>query len=417
MYSARGARKIKHIAQLMSIMRPRYLISRTWFELKRRAGIFQRLSPALPWAALDPLPASCESFTKKWRERAPALPIALQHRIYLAPHLEGFAVQLGHSPEAEAKAIAAGRFRTASNEFINLGMPPDWNRGQQDIAHLHWSKISAKVDATSQATAEVSQFSWAYTLVRAWILSGGDTYVETFWILLEDWLEKNLPNQGPQWVSDEVVARRVLAITYATQALRFHPGTTDERLSKVARLISASAKRLELTQGFTYTQSAIQGLTVSLALFTAGALWPQLHEADVWRSDGLERLINKGNKIMINAGRPAAQATSDSLRVLEIFTWAEIILRHENERESLPESLQKNIRLQIANLIHQPLKHRTSPPLFPLSGCLNSDALPALAVALTLFTGNRLPAGPQDETSLLLIGPLCASECTSQSAA
>jgi hypothetical protein len=47
--------------------------------------------------------------------------------------------------------------------------------------------------------------------------------------------------------------------------------------------------------------------------------------------------------------------------------------------------------------------------LFPLSGCPFEDFRPAVGAALALFKGERLPSGPWDEASLLLLGPASAS--------
>jgi hypothetical protein len=44
-----------------------------------------------------------------------------------------------------------------------------------------------------------------------------------------------------------------------------------------------------------------------------------------------------------------------------------------------------------------------------LSGCAYEDFRPAVGAALAIFTGERLPAGPWDETALLLLGPAAAS--------
>lgn len=371
--------------------------------------MLERQSPAFPWSSIAPTTNDQAAFATKWRNKAPSLPIALLDRSYLAPHLEQYAVALGHSPEAEAKAIAAGRFRLSSGEFINLGSAPEWNRERQAVVSQHWSKIPVKAGSVSVAANEVSEFNWVYTLVRAWILSGDDAHVESFWNLLGDWMEKNPPNLGPQWVSDEAIARRLIAVTYAVQALRFHPSTSDERLARAARLILISAKRLESTHNLAYGRSGIAGLTSSLALFTAGALWPQLAEADVWRSEGLESLINNGKKIFADDAKLAARATGDALRVLEIYTFAEIILRRENERESLPESLHKNIRVLISSLAKNQLSGPTGVPLFFLSGCPSSDARPTIATALILFTGINYSAGPWTEAVVLSAGFICNS--------
>jgi len=384
-------------------------VSSAAFRLKRSTGMLERQSPGASWTSIAPAANASAEFALKWKNKSPSLPIAILDRTFLAPHLEQFAVALGHSPEAEAKAIASGRFRLTSGVFVNLGAAPEWNRGQADHVQLHWSKIPAQADLASVAVGEVSQFNWAYPLVRAWILSGDDAHVETFWNLLENWMEKNPPNLGPQWVSDEAIARRILAVTFAVQAFRFHPTTTDQRLIQAARFIAVSAERLRPTFSHVQTQSITSGLRSALALFTAGALWPNLPAADSWRSAGLESLIIEGKKLCRHDGYASPSEISAYAQILEIYTWAEIILRVENERESLPESLQVNIRALAMKVGQAPAIIRPFTPLFSLSGCASGDVRPAVATALILFTGVYFEAGPWDESTLLLVGPMCTS--------
>jgi len=393
----------------MTIISAGQLISSAWFECKRALGIFVRQSPTQPWSLIPPLPGEQSDFIAKWQSKAPRLPIALLERQYLAPHLEQFSVTLGCSPEAEAKAIAVGQFRLANNQFINLGFPVDWNRNQQESAGMHWAKASADVDSTASAINEASQFNWAYPLVRAWIVSGDDAHAEAFWNLLEDWMEKNPPNLGPQWVRDEAIARRILAVTFATQAFRFHSATTDHRLIQAARFITVSAEHLHLTLSKVQACSPIFGLQSAAALLTAGALWSSLPAADSWRSAGLESLIIEGKKLCRHDGYASPSEISTYAQILEIYTWTEIILRSENERESLPESLQVNIRALAMKVGQAPAIIAPGAPLFFLSGCASGDVRPAVATALILFTGVYFETGPWDESTLLLVGPMCTS--------
>jgi len=393
----------------MALSRLTQFAANVAFGLKRSIGILERQSPATSWSSVA-LAANAESeFLHKWKSKSPNLPIALLDRTFLAPHLEQYAVALGHSPEAEAKAIASGRFRTSDNEFISLGVPPEWNRGQQSQTSAHWTKVILNSNAEAVAASSASQFNWAYTLVRAWLLTGSDTYAELFWNYFEDWIEKNPPNRGPQWLGDEAIAQRLIAVIFATQALRFHSATTDARILKVARFVSASATRLHLSHQYICTRSALIGLTSALALFSAGALWSQLPEADIWRSHGLEHLINEGKGLITDDGRLNSINSKSAGKVLEILALTEIILRCENERESLPESLHRKIRALIVLSASQASADRTTPNLFSLSGCYGGDIRPAIAAAQILFTGTHFNAGPWDEETLLLVGPLCDS--------
>jgi hypothetical protein len=108
-------------------------------------------------------------------------------------------------------------------------------------------------------------------LVRAWIIEGNDIYPETFWKLLEDWMEKNPPNRGPQWMCGQEAALRLIAIAYALQSFRTHPSTTDKRLTLSTQLAEATARRINGFISYAISQSNNHSISEAVGLFTAGA--------------------------------------------------------------------------------------------------------------------------------------------------
>lgn len=356
-------------------------------------------------------------YAARWRRTAPRLPIAQIDRAYLAPHVEAAAVANGHSPVAEADLIARGRFRIFNHDLVEAGMPPRWHvsvlDGSTVDASAHWSRLSAAGPADIKGVWELSRFAWVYPLVRAWVLDGEARHVETFWRLLEDWMEANPPNRGPQWMCGQEASMRLIAVAFALQAFRAHPATTDARLLLTARLATATAGRIRAHLAYALSQQNNHGLSESLGLFTAGALWPQLTHAPAWRDQGLETLFPQVEALVdLQDGGFSQHSTNYHRLCLQLMTWAEVVLAAEGQQ--LPPRTRARV-VRATEFLSALLEPDGTVPrygaddsadLFPLSGSPAHDFRPALGAARALFLGDRLPAGPWDEAALLLIGPM-----------
>jgi hypothetical protein len=175
---------IKHLG-------PTWLVQRLWFKVEKKLGLLEKRMPIQSWAALQP--ASIARSAEGWRTKTPFLPIGQISREELAPWCEGYAIETGHSPVAEARGLAQGKIRIFHSRFFDLGYPLSWNRnvlsGRLHNNQVHWSKITDSGNDDIKGVWEASRFSWVFPLVRAWIIEGSDFYPETFWKLFEDWME------------------------------------------------------------------------------------------------------------------------------------------------------------------------------------------------------------------------------------
>lgn len=356
-------------------------------------------------------------YAARWRRFAPRLPLAKIDRAYLAPHLETWAVAAGRSPVAEADLIARGRFRIFDHDLVEAGMPPRWNvsvlDGSTVDASVHWSKLSTAGPVDIKGVWELSRFAWVYPLVRAWVLDGEARHVETFWRLLEDWMEANPPNRGPQWMCGQEASMRLIAVAFALQAFRAHPATTDARLVLTVRLATATARRIRGHLAYAVSQANNHGISESLGLFTAGALWPRLDRSEAWREQGLETLFPQVEALVDRQDGGFSQHSTNYHRLfLQLMTWAEVVLGAEGHL--LPPRTRERV-VRATEFLSDLLEPDGTVPrygaddsanLFPLSGLPAHDFRPALGAAQALFLGDRPTAGPWDEAALLLLGPI-----------
>ena len=359
----------------------------------------------------------------EWRNRAPKIPLARLNRADLAAHLDDWSLQCGHSPSAESAALSRGFCRTFSHELVEVGCPPRWTQnvisGDSADPHCHWSHCRDDGVDDIKGVWELSRFSWVFPLVRAWVLDGDDRHVERFWTTVEDWKKHNPPNRGPNWMCGQEASLRLMALTFGLQAFRYHPATTDARILLVARIAHATAERIQGHMPYALSQKNNHGISEAIGLMTAGVFWPTLPEASTWRRQGLQALQAQVAELVADDGGFSQHSTNYHRLFLQLLVWAEIVCRAAGS--TLPPAIRQKA-VAATDFLADLLEDDGTVPrygaddganLFPLSGMGYQDFRPAVGAALVLFKGERLPAGPWDETALLLLGPLAASSAPS----
>ena len=129
---------------------------------------------------------------------------------------------------AEADEIVAGKVRLFGAEpvEINLTIPGKlehwtaYETGKADLRHLTFD---------IKFLWEPARFGWAFTLGRAWRLTGDEKYPEAFWRYFETFTDANPPYLGPHWMSAQEAAIRLMAFVWAAQVFGNSPASTPER--------------------------------------------------------------------------------------------------------------------------------------------------------------------------------------------
>ncbi|MEY3130043.1 MAG: hypothetical protein RLY12_415 [Verrucomicrobiota bacterium] len=399
---------------LLHHLGPAWLARRAWWACERKLGLWEWRSPRRPWKdfAVGFNPAA-------WRKSAPRLPIALLDRAHLTPPLEAWSVASGHTPVAEADAFARGYARIFSHQLVEVGRPDRWTRsvltGHSTDPYAHWSRLRDAGSDDIKGVWELSRFSFAFALVRAWLRDGDDRHVELFWSTLEDWMTRNPPNRGPNWMCGQEAAFRLIAVTFAVQAFRDHPASTDERLTLVARLADATARRIRFHFDYALSQQNNHGIAEAIGLQTAAVFWAYRPGLFGTYRQGMSELAEQCAELIGPDGGFSQHSTNYHRLLLQLLTWSEIVER--SVRSTLPEAVRAQAVAATDFLASLMETDGTVPRygaddganLFPLSGCAYDDFRPAVGAALAIFKGERLPVGPWDETALLLLGPTAAS--------
>ena len=399
---------------LLHHLGPAWLARRALWAAERRLGVWEWRSPMRPWKEF------AVGFNPgRWRTNSPRLPIARLDRTHLAPQLEAWSVEAGATPVAESDAFARGYARVFSHQLVEVGRPDRWTRsvltGYSTDPYAHWSRLRDNGSDDIKGVWELSRFSFAFPLVRAWLRDGDDRHVELFWSTLEDWMTRNPPNRGPNWMCGQEAAFRLIAVTFAVQAFRDHPASTDERLTLAARLADATGRRIAFHLDYALSQKNNHGIAEAVGLQTIGTFWSILGGSAHWYQEGRAALVAQCAELIAPDGGFSQHSTNYHRLLLQLLTWSELVERTVS-RYALPESVREQAVAATDFLAKLMEPDGTVPRygaddganLFPFGGGFE-DFRPAVGAALVLFKGERLPAGPWDETALLLLGPLAAS--------
>ena len=184
---------------------------------------------------------------------------------------------------SQANELIAGSVRLFGGEPVALDLQPtpplypwsDYERGLtghgvQDIKLL-W---------------EPARFNWAVQLLRAYHFTHNEEYPEAFWNHLETFLAGNPPYLGPNWISGQEAAIRIISWSFVIKGIAASPSSTPQRMQSLAHAIALHADRIPPTLIYARSQNNNHLLSEAAGLYTAGLLLPRHPRAKEWRHAG-----------------------------------------------------------------------------------------------------------------------------------
>jgi hypothetical protein len=258
---------------------------------------------------------------------------------------------------------------------------------------------------------EPARFGWAFTLGRAYLISGDERYSQAFWRHTETFLESNPPYLGPQWTSAQEVAIRLMALVWAGQVFAGSPESTSARKENLAGAIAVHAERIPPTLIYARSQNNNHLLSEAAGLYTAGMALPDHPRAEGWRSEGWKWLERSFKKQIFKDGAYVQHSTNYHRLMLQIALWVWTLANLSPARRGgMPQKIEAQLALAAKWL--SALTDRESGQavnlgandgayIFPLTICPFSDFRPVVQAASLAFTGEKpFKDGPWNETAL-----------------
>ncbi len=300
----------------------------------------------------------------------------------------------------QADEIISGKVRLFGGLPVPLVLDPpqplsEWSTfergnnqiGNQDIKYI-W---------------EPGRFGWAYTLARAYYLSGNEQYAQTFWDYTERFLTSNPPYFGPHWSSAQEVAIRLVAFAFALQVFTRSRQATPERLNNLAQTIAIHAERIPPTLVYARSQNNNHLISEALGLYTASALLPEHPFAPKWHTLSWKWLLHAFRTQIDQDGTYIQHSTNYHRLMLQAALWAYAVHDGSFVNEPIPEDITNRLKVATRWLwkLVDPesgcvpnMGHNDGSYILPLSVCSFHDYRPVIhAAAHTFLQLKIIPQG------------------------
>jgi hypothetical protein len=322
----------------------------------------------------------------------------------------------------EAGEIVSGKVRLFGAEPVELALTVP---GKLE----HWTAYeTGKVDLRPltfdiKLIWEPARFGWVFCLGRAFHLIRDEKYAESFWSAFETFTSSNPPYLGPNWMSGQEIALRIMAFTWAGQIFNEAAASTPERKAALANAVAHHAARIVPTIIYARSQQNNHLLTEAAGLLTAGLSLSNHPQASRWQALGW-KWLNKGLQSQIDSSGEYTQHSTNYHRLmLQVVLWANTLIcstdfaQHPRgaSRYRWPsqtrDAIQRSIHWSLSIL--DPASGRTpnlgandGAYIFPLAGSPFSDHRPVVNAAARAFLNHDLPRGTWDEMALWFGIPL-----------
>lgn len=304
---------------------------------------------------------------------------------------------------ADANEIASGRFRQFGGPLAEIRLDP----GQP---LQHWTAYETNhtlLENDIKFTWEPARFGWAFTLGRAWHVTGDEKYPACFWEYFEQFNAANPPFMGPNWMSGQEAALRLIAFAWAGVVFRQSVHSTPQRLAALAVSLARHAERIPPTLLYARAQNNNHLLTEAAGLFTASLALPGHPQAGRWQCTGWAWL-NWCFTHQIDAYGEYTQHSSNYHRLmLQTALW--VLLLARSVGRNFGRAALENLALathwlygmldpvsgQVPNL-----GANDGAYIFPLTSQPFEDYRPVVQAAARAYMQYSLPSGAWDEMAL-----------------
>lgn len=308
-----------------------------------------------------------------------------------------------HRLRREADEILDRQVRLFGGDPVPLVLSP---KG----ADKHWTKTKISSGEDIKLIWEPARFGWAFTLGRAYLVSGDERYAAAFWLYWEEFTESNPVNCGPNWESGQEVALRLIAYLYALQVFSGSIHSSDERKNRMLQAVVDHAVRIPPTIIYARAQDNNHLVSEACGLYLAGASLPDHPRAASWRETGWHWLDYALRTQFDSDGTYIQHSMNYHRMVLQLALIA--LAGSRKEGRQLSPEVMENLAAGTRWLIAQMDAHTGDAPnlgnndgahILPLAGGSFRDHRPTAQAAAAAFLGKAVfPSGPWDEMSYWL---------------
>lgn len=290
----------------------KYVLFRVWFLLQKKAGLLIKRFPANP-------PFINAITLEEWKKST-----------FFVKSKEELTIPKNkvETLKNEAESILKGNYLFFSSTQFTLGFDYDWVSNPEtgfkyDISK-HWSQIN---DYSSESgdikyVWEKSRFSFLNTIIR-YDYHFDDDQSEFVFNEIENWIDKNPINLGPNYVCSQEMTIRCFNWIFALNYYKNSKYLTNNRFLKIINTIYWHADHIY--KNINFSKIAVRNnhaITECLGIYTFGLLFPSFPNSAKWKRNGKKWFQNEISYQVYNDGT-FLQFSMNYHRVLvQLFTWA-----------------------------------------------------------------------------------------------
>lgn len=227
--------------------------------------------------------------------------------------------------------------QTAFNEFQNNKLfyfnslwlnKVDWlenpDSGYKYDISKHWTEVNDFSESAGDIKFvwERSRFSWVYTLIRYEHHYNHDC-AEKIFSEIDNWIESNPINQGPNYKCSQEISLRILNWIFALYYYKNNPALTSNRFDRILHFIYWQLHHVY--SNINFSRIAVRNnhaITETLMLYLGGLLFPFFPESTKWKKDG-KRWFEEEIAYQIYEDGTFLQFSNNYHRVvIQLLTWA-----------------------------------------------------------------------------------------------
>jgi len=345
--------KIKNTFNLLKNMGMRYVAFRVQYMVSSKLGFHKNKFPANP---------STKSFISlsSWRNNTPVFFFDGKNNIPV-PKKESVALSL------RFRESEKGIYIFFSSEKIDLGTAYNWitnpDTGYRYDITKHWSEIQ---DLSSEAgdikyVWEKARFSYLYDIIRHDYHNDSDQAAFVF-SEIEDFIEQNPINLGPNYKCSQEISLRILNWTFALYYYKNSEFLTSERFDTIVNSIYWQLHHVY--HNINFSRIAVRNnhaITETLMLYLSGLLFPFIPETKKWSKLGKKwfeqeiayQIYDDGTflQFSMNYHRVAIQLLTWGIRLSELHkdAFSDVVYTKAKKSLAFLEASQDPVSKQLPN--------------------------------------------------------------------
>ncbi len=270
--------KVKRIANLISNMGTRYVVFRISYLIKTKLGLQKKAFPSNP------------AFKKyislqEWKDN-------LQPFFFYGKEIKGLTKQPSEDLKKSLEGLKKGVYTFFNKTKIDIGLDYDWvtnpsTNYKYDI-NKHWSEIQdfSTVDGDIKYVWEKARFSFLYEVIR-YDYHFEDDQSQFVFEQLEDFIDNNPINQGPNYKCSQEISLRILNWTFALYYYKDSPNLTEVLFQKIMHCIYWQIHHVY--HNIHFSRIAVRNnhaITETMLLYLSKNLFPFFPNVAKWSKKG-----------------------------------------------------------------------------------------------------------------------------------